>query len=120
MSYEPEMTPARELFERWLVAQDISPDDVWDHLPDPERLAWERVAAPQVQLDEDELEVMTLLTTAYNRILGWGLQANVNELVMGLHIVQSFVIQHMLNRMAPGKFGTWYEARPEEKELPSG
>lgn len=39
--YIPVMTPGRELFERWLAAQDISPDDCWDYLGDLDRAAWE-------------------------------------------------------------------------------
>lgn len=39
------MTPGREVYERWLRAQDISPDDLWDYLDPHERIGWESLAA---------------------------------------------------------------------------
>ena len=44
--YEPEMSPGRELYEKWLKHQDVSPDDLWDHLGEDRKLGWERLAEP--------------------------------------------------------------------------
>jgi hypothetical protein len=38
------VTRGRHLYERWLWKMWISPDDLWDYLPEDERMAWEQLA----------------------------------------------------------------------------
>ena len=38
------LTTGRELYEAWLGSQDISPDDLWEHLDEHERIAWNDLA----------------------------------------------------------------------------
>jgi hypothetical protein len=40
-----EMTRGREVYERWLCAKDVSPDDLWDYLDPHDKIAWEALAS---------------------------------------------------------------------------
>lgn len=42
--YEPILSAGRKLYEDWLWCKFIPPDDLWDHLTDEDREAWERLA----------------------------------------------------------------------------
>lgn len=61
------------------------------------------------ELDKDEQEVFDLLTEAWKRIRGWGLDVNLDELDHSFHMVQLFVIQHMLQRENPKDWAIWYK-----------
>jgi hypothetical protein len=52
-------------------------------------------------LNKDEQEIFDLLIQARNRIHGWGLKHNLDELDHGFHTVMQFIIQHMLQRENP-------------------
>lgn len=58
--------------------------------------------------DEERLANESLLD-AVSRIQGWGLKANHAELVQATHVIQGFIVQHMLQRLNPDAFGRWYE-----------
>lgn len=60
-------------------------------------------------LDADEHEVIELINGAMGRINGWGLQHNHAELVQAVHVMQGFVVQHMLQRLNPSYWGQWYD-----------
>lgn len=42
--YEPVMTPGRRVYEFWLWAKWVSPDDLWDHLDEQDRQSWDQLA----------------------------------------------------------------------------
>ena len=64
-------------------------------------------------LDADEARVMAEIDRAYGDILAWGLVGNVGELAAAVHVLQGFVIQHMLQRLAPAAWGRWDRLTPE-------
>lgn len=39
----------------------------------------------------------------------WGLKHNQSELVIGIHMLQGFILQHMLQRVNPDEWGEWFE-----------
>jgi hypothetical protein len=36
------------------------------------------------------------------------LATNLSEMTSAIHVLQGFVIQHMLHRCMPGEWGTWF------------
>lgn len=67
-------------------------------------------------LDEREQAVMDHISLAMQGIKELGLRrgddgelVNGGELVAAVHVLQSFVIQHMLQRVAPGHWGNWFD-----------
>lgn len=69
--------------------------------------------------NEEEDEVSGAILFIMQRIVSdWGLRVNIDELGAAVHVLQSFVIQHMLIRLSPpGKWGMWYETLiPKDKE----
>jgi hypothetical protein len=70
-----------------------------------------RGLVPDVSLDEAETEVMQHLVLVMNGIRDWGLIANASELIAAIHVVQGFIIQHMLQRVGRGQWGEWYNVR---------
>ena len=44
-----------------------------------------------------------------NGIQGWGLKSYTAEMAQAIHVLQGFVDEHMLNRIAPDEWGSWYE-----------
>lgn len=65
-----------------------------------------------MSFDESELEVLDHISAALQTITKeWDLHQGSNlayELCLHVHGIQSFVIQHMLQREAPGVGGHWY------------
>lgn len=61
------------------------------------------------EFDREERVAMDDLLACMRRIQGWGLQANQAELTQAVHVVQGFIVQHMLQRLNPDEFGRWYE-----------
>ena len=62
---------------------------------------------------------MLHLGVAMKIIQGWsqdedGWYANSMQLVLGIHLVQQFIIQHMLVREQPDQWANWWHA--EEKD----
>ena len=66
-------------------------------------------------LNEEEQAIMDHILSAMRGIQNMGLRCNEAELAIAVHGLQQFVIQHMLQRIAPGKWGEWFteEARIE-------
>jgi hypothetical protein len=67
------------------------------------------MAESSVDLIGDEIVAMGEINDAYKRIVSWGLSANGSELTAAVHVVQGFVIQHMLARVDPD-WSDWYQA----------
>jgi hypothetical protein len=60
-------------------------------------------------LVDEEKKAMEHLFAASDIILGWGLKANSDELVQAVHVIQGFIVQHMLFRLNPQAWSRWYE-----------
>lgn len=61
-----------------------------------------------LQNDEERTAFKTL-GQVHKQILDWGLRVNQAELSQAIHVLQGFIIQHMLERIAPDEFGSnWY------------
>jgi hypothetical protein len=60
-------------------------------------------------LDAREQAVMDHILSAMRGIEDLGLRCNETELTVHVHGLQSFVIQHMLQRIAPGEWGSWFD-----------
>lgn len=69
-----------------------------------------------VRLDETEAEAMAHMTAVHGLILSWGLRANYDELATAIHMIQGFIMQHMLQRLAPDEFGHWYRMNDQHRE----
>lgn len=66
-------------------------------------------------LDDVEAEAMDHLY-AFMRIVQtqWHLKTNFEELGAAVHVLQGYVIGHMLKRLAPESWGNWYDDGIEE------
>lgn len=60
-------------------------------------------------LDDAEQAVMDHILAAMQGIQDLGLRLNQAELAQAVHVLQSFVIQHMLQRLAPDHWGEWFQ-----------
>lgn len=62
-------------------------------------------------LSEDEKRIMDYVKHVHNQITAvWGLSANTEELTAAIHVIQLFIIQHVLAREAPKEFNNWYKS----------
>ena len=43
----------------------------------------------------------------------WGLRANSAEFYGAIHTLQSFIVQHMLQRQEPEYWASWYQKAPD-------
>lgn len=61
-----------------------------------------------VEFDVDEDVAMTHLLS-YMKIVrqDWKMLANDAELVGAIHVLQGFIVQHMLHRLNPDLFASW-------------
>jgi len=64
--------------------------------------------AEEARLNETEQAAMDDLLAAADTILSWELKANHEELTAAIHVIQGFIVQHMLQRIAPEAWGHWY------------
>ena len=66
-------------------------------------------------LNAEEQAASECVVAYLNLVKSWGLQTNTVELVSAIHVLQSFIVQHMLERLAPGQWGSWFqtEVTPE-------
>jgi hypothetical protein len=64
---------------------------------------------PVAELDPEEQEVMDLLLAFMKRLDDWGLKANQAEMTAAIHVLQGFVVHHMLQRIAPQAWSRWYD-----------
>ena len=72
--------------------------------------------APPV-LDEREAELLRKLDEVMGGIKDWGLVANHDELGAAVHVLQGFIIQHMLHRVAPEHWNSWYASQGARSQL---
>jgi hypothetical protein len=71
-------------------------------------------------LDADEQTVMDHIVAAFNGIQELGLNTNTGELAQATHVLQGFVIQHMLERVAPEEWGRrWFPPHPTPGQIPN-
>lgn len=63
---------------------------------------------PDGELDPEEREMMDLLLAFTRGLEGWGLRANQAEMTAAVHVLQGFVVHHMLQRIAPQAWSGWY------------
>jgi hypothetical protein len=61
---------------------------------------------PTMMNDEERI-AMGKVTEAMHAIQGLGALANQVELTAAVHVLQGFVIQHMLHRLSPEEFSDW-------------
>lgn len=59
-------------------------------------------------LNTEEQAAMDDLLAAMDKILSWDLKSNGVELASAVHVLQGFIIQHMLQRISPETWGHWY------------
>jgi len=63
-----------------------------------------------ITLDDDERMLMEQQIEIYRHLTeDWGLRANVTELAAAVHVIQGFIVQHMLGRLAPDDWAGWYQ-----------
>lgn len=55
------------------------------------------------------LGVMTTITR------DWEMTANPGELTAAVHVIQGFIVQHMLHRLAPDAWSSW-KASPTQRQ----
>lgn len=67
-------------------------------------------AIERPSFNDAEQAIADQILAVMKAIQDLGLRANEYELVVAVHGLQAFVIQHMLQRLNPGEFGNWYEA----------
>jgi hypothetical protein len=62
-----------------------------------------------VKFNEGEQKANDAVLEAMNEIMSWddGLKYNVEELVQSVHVIQSFIKQHLLKRLN-GDFSDWW------------
>ena len=61
-------------------------------------------------LDEAEQAAMDDLLAFMAKMTALGLKANQGEMVAAIHVLQGFLVQHMLERLAPEAWSSWFEA----------
>lgn len=60
----------------------------------------------------EERAAWQAISHAYRLIYDLGLAGNIGEIVSAVHVMQSFVVQHMLHRRWPGEFSSWFRTSP--------
>jgi hypothetical protein len=59
-------------------------------------------------LDAEEQETMDALLGVMRTITQtWGMSQNSTELASAVHVLQGFIVQHMLHRLAPEHWSAW-------------
>jgi hypothetical protein len=73
-----------------------------------------------LNFDAEEQSVNDALRFVSQTIVeDWGLEANGPEFVAAVHVIQSFIVQHMLARLAPERWSGWWR-RPDNEEDEKG
>jgi hypothetical protein len=74
-----------------------------------------RAAAEAVAFDADEQEVMDHLNGVLRVVLSrWKMKVNTSEVVAAVHVLQGVVAQHMLHRVDPERWSSWWEDNSRE------
>jgi hypothetical protein len=61
-----------------------------------------------LRLEIEEQQVMDALAMIVQKVQLWGLRANLSEMTTAVHVLQGFVIQHMLHRVDPEQWSDWF------------
>lgn len=91
----------REAGPRWAL---------WNY----ETSQWEPVADDRqgeigwVSLNDEEREAMRGLLRFMAVVRVWGLLANGGELIGAVHVLQGFIVQHMLRRLGGDRWSLWF------------
>jgi hypothetical protein len=65
-----------------------------------------------VQLNSDEQEVMDHLTGVLEIVIErWRMKHNMQEVISAAHTLQSAVVQHLLNRVNPDQWSSWWDRK---------
>ena len=60
-------------------------------------------------LNKDEQQLLDKLNLIHLKIMyEWNLGANNTDFIGAIHVIQHFIIQHMLARKSPEEFNSWY------------
>jgi hypothetical protein len=71
--------------------------------------------AETIALDADEQEVMDHLNGVMALVLSrWRMKVNRTEVIAAVHALQSVVAQHMLQRVDPERWSSWWEDNSRE------
>jgi hypothetical protein len=62
-------------------------------------------------LDAEEQEAMDHLLAFMGVLNRWGLEVNSGEMASAIHVLQGFVTQHMVRRLAPDHWSSWYSTQ---------
>lgn len=82
-------------------------------MPDPNQPTIANRAAGEVQyvlptLDDEEQAAMDQLVGVMRTIVEtWGMRSNGVELASAAHVIQGFIVQHMLHRLVPDQWSDW-------------
>jgi hypothetical protein len=69
-------------------------------------------------LDAEEQATMDSLDSVMRTITQtWGMSENSAELASAVHVIQGFIVQHMLHRLAPEHWNSW-TPQPTESTYP--
>ena len=61
-------------------------------------------------INAEERQVLNLLQAFMDKVVDdWGLSANFSELTSAIHVLQGFVVQHMLERVEPKEWSLWFK-----------
>jgi hypothetical protein len=71
-----------------------------------------------VVLNETERKAMDALIACMVEIQTWGEKANTSEFIAAIHVIQGFIIQHMLYRLEPTEWSNWYGEQGPRPEGP--
>jgi hypothetical protein len=72
------------------------------------------------RLDAEEERAMDHLLAFMDTLKGWGLRTNGTEMVSAVHVLQGFVVQHMLQRLDAEAWGNWYAPIRGDMREPRG
>lgn len=75
-------------------------------------------AHDMLELDEDEKRAMNAIAE-YVQIVArdWRLKSNMHEFTGAVHTLQRFVQHHLLSRLDPGQWASWWE-HPHDHDSP--
>lgn len=119
------MVDGREVYVARLVLEDkvaehrkVTIDLIGDRLEVITPEAFEHLAPrkPPGGLDREEWTALERIREAHAMILGWGLVANAPELAAAVHVIQGFIVQHVLARTSD-YWSNWYAPATSGRDL---
>jgi hypothetical protein len=84
-----------------------------------ERASWDALDKHGLGLDESEQEAFSAISFVHDRILReWALAPHCYvELTAAVHVIQNFIIQRMLSRLAPDRWANFYQDERKDREV---